>query len=122
RMQCFFQRRDFRFVTGLCRDNGSRLNFPFRPPPPMKVLNLIGFPLRRHMTTRFSRFCHRTLASWGPNDGTTCLSDVCSWSGEVYPVWGADHYFQPANLARELVSALLCYLAEEFALSAHDRR
>jgi len=64
------------------------------------------------MTTFFSRFCHRPLAVNGPNDGTTTLADVLAWPGEIYPVWGADHYFRPAGMARDLIAAVLRYLVE----------
>jgi hypothetical protein len=67
------------------------------------------------MTTRFSRFCHHTLAAYGPNDGTTLLSDLMVWPGEIFPAWGMDHYFRPENEARNLVAAMFKYLAEEWS-------
>ena len=114
RLKCLLQRRDFEFITDLRHDGGAKS--PFHPPPSLRIINLIGFPLTRHMTTRFSRFCHRTLAEWGPNDGTTSLSDVTTWPGEVYPVWGADHYFRPDTVAQSLILALLHHLAESVAV------
>jgi len=122
RAQCLLQRRDFNFITELRHENDALLNFPLRVPRSFRILNLIGFPLTRHMTTRFSKFCHRTLSTWGPNDGTTCLSDVVNWLGDVYPVWGADHYFRPETEARNLIAATLCYLAEELPLHSMGRR
>jgi hypothetical protein len=80
-------------------------------PASIKMVTMIGFPLRRHMTTRFSHFCHHTLASAGPNDGTTSLTDLRDLPGEIYPVWGMDHYFRPQDTARALVAAILRYLA-----------
>jgi hypothetical protein len=112
RLQYRLQRRDFRFVTELCRGHGAPLDFPLRHSEGMRLVNLVGFPLTRHMTTRFSRFCHRTLSTWGPNDGTVLLSDVSKWPGETYPVWGVDHYFRPESTARPLISAVLRCLAE----------
>lgn len=106
------QKRDFQFVTGLQRGQGTPLDFAVPLPPGMKMLSLVGFPLKRHMTTGFSRFCHHTLAAHGPNDGTTTLLDVLDWPGEIYPVWGADHYFRPASVARELIAAVLRHLEE----------
>ena len=90
-------------------------------PPTMRMISLVGFPLRRHMTTPFSRFCHRTLSKWGPNDGTVLLSDLIRWPGEIYPVWGADHYFRPESRARELITAVLLHLAEDFKDEAGHR-
>jgi hypothetical protein len=77
------------------------------------MISLVGFPLRRHLTTSFSRFCHRTLSKWGPNDGTVLLSDLIRWPGDVYPVWGADHFFRPESRARKLITAVLQHLAVE---------
>lgn len=118
RLKCILQKRDFQFVTDLRHDRSSILNIPFTPVSPVRIYNVIGFPLRRHMTTRLSRFCHRTLAKWGPNDGTTSLSDICHWPGEVYPVWSADHYFRGDNLGENLITALLQHLVEEPMLMA----
>ena len=102
-----WQRRDFQFVTDLRRGRGTPLDGAPRLPLSLWLVTLIGFPLRRHLTTRFSRFCHRTLAEHGPNDGTTSLADVAAWPGTIYPAWGMDHYFRPENAARSLVSAVL---------------
>jgi hypothetical protein len=78
----------------------------------MRILTLIGFPLHRHMTTAFSRFCHRTLAPFGPNEGTTSLAELRECPGEVYPSWGMDHYFRPENDAKRLIAAVLHFLAD----------
>ena len=89
------------------------LNFPLQLPPGMKLLSLVGFPLRQFLTTPFSRFYHRTLAAHGPNDGTILLSDLLAWPGEIYPVWGMDHFFRPESEARSLIIATFQFLAEE---------
>jgi hypothetical protein len=112
RLQYRLQRRDFRFVTELGHGHGAPLDFPLRLPEGMKLVNLVGFPLNRHMSTAFSRFCHRTLSAWGPNDGTVLLADVSKWPGDTYPVWGVDHYFRPESTARTLIAAVLGYLTE----------
>jgi len=143
RFQYWVQRRDFRFISELRHGTGSLLSPPIdwsaglrpgivtttdragsetgapahgssRLPPAMRMISLVGFPLRRHMSTPFSRFCHRTLTAWGPNDGTVLLSDAIHWPGEVYPVWGTDHYFRPESRARELITAVLLNLADDF--------
>jgi hypothetical protein len=113
RLKFLWQKRNFQFITDLRHDENAPLAFPLRPPPSMKVLSLIGFPLQQHMTTRFSRFCHRTLATCGPNDGTTLLSDLSQWPDEIYPAWGMDHYFRPEKEARSLVAAMFQHLAEQ---------
>jgi len=107
-----WQKRDFRFITEMRHDGNGPLASPLCLPPMLKLVTLIGFPLHRHMTTRFSRFCHRTLAPAGPNDGTTLLADLHSVPGDIYPAWGMDHYFHPESDAKKLVTAVLRYLAE----------
>jgi hypothetical protein len=121
RFQYWVQRRDFAFVRELRCGSPSMLNLPLRFPPALKMISLVGFPLREHLTTPFSRFCHRTLSAWGPNDGTVLLSDLIAWPGEVYPVWGADHFFRPESRARELITAVLLHLAEEFKTESSRR-
>jgi len=106
-----WQKRDFRFVADLEHGAGAPLSFRLRVPATIRMVSMIGFPLRRHMSTTFSRFCHRTLACAGPNDGTTLLSDLNEVPGEIYPVWGMDHYFRPEERARNLVGAILRCLA-----------
>jgi hypothetical protein len=113
RLQYKLQGRDFRFVTDLRHGANSVLNFPLKLPPHLKMVSMVGFPLRQHLSTTFSRFCQRSLAKWGPNDGTILLSDLREWPGEIYPVWGTDHYFRPEDLARNLITAVFIYLAEE---------
>jgi len=64
RFQYWVQRRDFGFISELRHDAPSTLDLPPRLPSSMRMISLVGFPLRRHMTTPFSRFCHRTLSAW----------------------------------------------------------
>ena len=120
RAQFWLQKRDFKFITNMRHDSDAPLDFPLNLPATMKILNVIGFPLQRHMTTLFSRFCHRTLSAHGPNDGTISLSDLRSWPGEIYPAWGMDHYFHPQDVAMNLVAAILQFLAEEGPNDAID--
>jgi hypothetical protein len=108
-----WQKRDFQFVSDMRHGKDAALNFHLRRPIAMQMVSLIGFPLHQHMTTRFSRFCHRTIGSYGPNDGTTLLADLHAFPGAIYPVWGMDHYFRPESEARNLVAAILQYLAKK---------
>jgi len=111
------QNRDFQFVADMRHGEDAALNYHLRPPAAMQMVSLIGFPLHQHMTTKFSRFCHCIIGSYGPNDGTTLLADLHAVPGEIYPVWGMDHYFRPDSEARNLVAALLQYLAKFFPAS-----
>lgn len=111
RLQYRIQRRDFGFVTDMCRAAGSPLHEPLRLPPHLRLISVLGFPLRAHLTTPLGRFAHSVIARQGPSDGTVLLPDACAWPGEILPVWGADHYFQPAARVRRLFVALLRELA-----------
>ena len=108
KLQYRLQRRDFAFLTELRRAAA----FPVALPPAMQLISLVGFPLQKHLTTGLSRFCHRIIGRLGPNDGTVALADAIRWPGAIYPVWGADHYFQPADRARALIKKVLWYLGE----------
>ncbi len=122
RAQCRWQHRDFQLITDLRHEIAGPLNFKPPLPPTMKMFSLVGFPLKTQMTTRFSRFCHHTLAVYGPNDGTISLSNLIDWPGEIFPAWGMDHYFRPEPEAKNLIAAMFRYLAEERPkYGAHDR-
>lgn len=111
RFQYWLRRRDFGFVSELRRAPAGPLAQPLRLPAGLRLVSLVGFPLRRHLRTPFSRFCHRVIARTGPNDGTALLADACSEAGEIFPVWGADHYFQPPSRGRALIVAVLHRIA-----------
>ncbi|HBI44619.1 MAG TPA: hypothetical protein DDY78_17480 [Planctomycetales bacterium] len=77
----------------------------------LKVIHVVGLPLRRHLALPLSRRCHRRLAPLGPNDGASLLGDVLALPGLIYPVWGADHFLRPAGRDMgELVARILTYL------------
>jgi hypothetical protein len=107
KLQYWLQRRDLAFLTDLRHGPG----IPVALVPEMRLISLVGFPLRKHLTTALSRFCHRIMTRFGPNDGSVVLADAIRWPGEIFPVWGADHYFQPPERARGLVRAVLLHLA-----------
>jgi hypothetical protein len=92
------------------------LDFPLVLPPHLRLINVTGFPLRRHFTSKLLSRFHQRVASLGPNDGLVVLADVCGLPGLVYPVWGADHNLRPAWDVRRLVAALAFYLAETLGL------
>ncbi len=91
------------FLRDLRYRSGGPLDQPLRLPSSIRLISVVGFPLREHLTRRASRRCHRRLAHLGPNDGALVLADVCALPGLVYPVWGADHYLQPEGGAGVLV-------------------
>jgi hypothetical protein len=101
--------RDLRYCTG---GSEAPLDRPLRLPAHIRLISVVGFPLREHLTRRVSRRCHERLAPFGPNDGALILADVCALPGLLYPLWGADHYLQPKRDVGVLVRAILGYLDE----------
>ena len=66
-------------------------------PAQLCVIHVVAFPLRRHLTHPWAGRAYERLSPLGPNDGGGfLLSEVVRLPGAVFPVWGADHYFQPA--------------------------
>jgi hypothetical protein len=96
------------------RPNGP-LSAPLRLPDSLRLINLVGFPLKRHLSNAFIRRCHQFISPGGPNDGGVLLTDACQLPGSLYPVWGADHYLRPDVRARAILAAVFTYLDEEFA-------
>jgi len=90
----------------------SPLSVPLRLPPGLRLVSIVGFPLRRHLTNAFMRRCHQIISPLGPNDGGLLLADACHLPGVVYPVWGADHYLRPQNRGRQIIAAVLLHLLE----------
>jgi len=81
-------------------------------PRHLRVVHVVSFPLRRHLAHPWAARAYERVAPLGPNDGGGfLLADVANLPGTVFPVWGADHYLQPAwdgtaLLRRILVEAL----------------
>jgi hypothetical protein len=118
RMVCMLGGHDFTTFTNLGRNPTSPLAFPLSVFPHMNVIHVVGVPLRRHLSSSRARRWHRRLARWGPNDSVTMLSDVIGWPGNVFPVWGTDHYGQERWDARHLVPFLLSAAYGEVQMSA----
>jgi hypothetical protein len=74
----------------------------------MRVIHVVSFPLRRHLAHPWAARAYERVAPWGPNDGGGfLLGDVDRLPGVVFPVWGADHYLEPAWDATPLLRRLL---------------
>jgi hypothetical protein len=82
---------------------------PFYPPPHLHVINLIGVPLRHHIRQRNMLWRYTRLARFGPNDGMAPLHDLLVEPGLLYPVWGADHFFQTPQVD-SLLHKLFTYI------------
>jgi hypothetical protein len=73
-------------------------------PPHLQIIHVVGFPLRNHLAHPWATRGYERVAPLGPNDGGGfLLSDAATLPGTVFPVWGADHYLQPAWDATSLL-------------------
>jgi hypothetical protein len=109
------RRYNFAAIRDLRCGPGTLLAGDLRLPQHMRAIHVVGFPLARHLTNALARRCYRRLRHLGPNDGAgILLGDVCRLPGNVYPVWGADHYLRPSGRdLRDLARAIFLYLHEE---------
>jgi hypothetical protein len=106
----------FQVLTDLRHSAGGPLDGPLDLPATVRLIQIVGFPLRRHLTNRLARTCHAAAASAGPNDGVILLTDVVRQPGLIYPIWGADHYLRPSWELRRLASSVLRYVLETQSL------
>ncbi|MBI3823092.1 MAG: hypothetical protein HY289_10495 [Planctomycetes bacterium] len=80
-------------------------------PAHLRVIHVVGFPLRRHLSNPWAVRAHNRLEPWGPSDaGGILLADAVRWPGTIIPLWGVDHYLQDgrydvASLAMRLLGA-----------------
>jgi len=112
-LYCKCRGRNLAFLRELAPSLQSPLSAPLSLPPFVQMINVIGFPLRQHLTNRFMRLCHQRVSRQGPNDGGVLLAEVCHLPGVIYPIWGADHYLRPEARARQIIAAVLKYLTED---------
>ncbi len=114
-LRCLFVRlfawwRGYRFNVLHEIRRGAVGQGSFSWPRHLRVLNVIGFPLRRHLQPgHLAERGHRRLAAWGPNDGGgILLADAVRWPGTVIPLWGVDHYLRQESFdIAALVTRLL---------------
>lgn len=102
-----WKRHDYRFLHDLSARPGAALDFPLQTPAHIRTIHVAGFPMTRHLTTPLLRRNHRRLVPRGPNDGNMLLSGLLTRPGQIYPIWGADHYLRPSWDVRTLVKAIL---------------
>lgn len=92
------RRQRFAVVDELGRRPASPLGRPLVLPAGMRAIHVAGFPLERYLSGAWARRGHARLSAMGPNDGGgILLGDVARLSGDIYPVWAADHYLKPVN-------------------------
>jgi len=62
-----------------------------------RIVHVCAFPLRHHLAHPWAGRGYDRLAPLGPNDGGgVLLRDCLDWPGIVCPIWGVDHYLDPA--------------------------
>jgi len=81
-------------------------------PAHLRVVHVCGIPLRRHLAHPWASRGYERLAPLGPNDGGgILLGDLAALPGIVCPLWGVDHYLDPAwdvmPLLRGIVGAAI---------------
>lgn len=66
---------------------------PMKVPSRIKIVHIVGFPIAPHLHPELIKF-YKRLTPYGPNDGLTLLKDYMDMKGEVYPIWGVDHFLR----------------------------
>jgi hypothetical protein len=95
----------FKVLDELRRD--ASLAAPFALPPRMRAIHVLGFPRTADLSDEWARRGHTRLTDLGPNDGGgIMLADALRLPGDIYPVWGADHYLRRPD-AREMLKRVL---------------
>lgn len=74
----------------------------------LKLIHMVGFPLRSHVPPYLSSR-YLKLAREAPNDAMLYLTDYIDCPGDIYPLWGCDHFFRLPNLSI-LIYQLMSYL------------
>lgn len=101
----------FAVVDQLRHQDGPLARFP-EISPHIRAVHVVGFLTRRHLRHPWGPRGYERVAPLGPTDGGgILLSDLARWPGEVYPVWGADHYLHPDWDADSLVRNILLHAA-----------
>jgi hypothetical protein len=119
RLLLWYRGLSFAVIRELRHGQSDGLDGPLRLPGRLRAIHVVGFPLRRHLTSRLARRGFRRLSPLGPNDAGALLADACRLPGVVYPVWGADHYLRPAGRdMRGLFARVLRYVCQEGLLPA----
>jgi hypothetical protein len=111
RMLLRWRGQRFSVLDELRHGEGTALGEKFELPAGLRAIHVLGFPMGRHLSDDWARRGHARLAPLGPNDGGgVMLADALGWPGEVYPVWGADHYLRVAG-ARGMLKRVLAEAA-----------
>jgi hypothetical protein len=84
---------------------------------PVRMINVIGFPLEAHLSSAMARRQYRRLRPYGPNDGGgIVLADALRFPGLLFPIWGGDHYMRHPDHLPSCMGQLLCAAADSARL------
>jgi hypothetical protein len=107
----------FRFVREMKLGARSESSQDLRLPSHMRLIHVVGFPLKRHIRLGYARRWFARLATNGPNDTVSMLLDLCRLPGLVFPIWGADHYLGTHDNSATFVEQLMSFLMDNCDLS-----
>lgn len=74
----------------------------------LEVIHINGFPLVSHVEPLLVKR-YKALAEGGPNDGILLLQDLLYVPGNVYPVWGVDHFLRTSEMS-EIIYKMCHYI------------
>jgi hypothetical protein len=119
RVYCWWHGYRFSTLAELERSPGPLCGRRISLPDHLQVVHVVGFPLRRHLSSPLARRAFARLEGRGPNDGGgNLLADVVHWPGVVYPVWGTDHYLRAKWDVDGLITRVLMHFLTRQPLSA----
>ena len=72
------------------------------------IIHIVGIPLLSHVEPMLVKR-YKTLAEVGPNDGIILLQDLLHVPGNVYPVWGVDHFLRTSDMS-EIIYKMCHYV------------
>jgi hypothetical protein len=80
---------------------------------PVRMINVMGFPLEEHLSSAMARRQYRRLRPYGPNDGGgIVLADALRFPGVLFPIWGGDHYLRHPEDVASRIGKILCAAAD----------
>jgi len=123
--RCLLRMRgyDFGVVRQLDCTADAPLHKALTLPAAMSVIHVVGFPLWRHLTNALARRWYRRIRHLGPNDGAgILLGNLAITPGQIYPLWGADHYLRPRGRDPiQIARAILRHLAQSVEAADGDK-
>lgn len=89
--------QSFRAAEDIRHDDGDLSTAWPELPPHLRLVHVIAFPLAHHLRHPWAPKAYRRLSPLGPSDGGGfLLADAARLPGILCPVWGVDHYLDPA--------------------------